>query len=101
MSRTSAERRSGPVLPDARTFPDDDPYSGLENTFGLFEHGERAHFRCRGPRPASQRTSPVEPGHSGQTGQATKTPFRLGEDLSTPDVLFRDVLQVRLSEGSR
>ena len=95
-------------------FPDEDPYAGLEDTLGLFEFGERAGFDGAWIRQrhlehgvsagavflaaASQRTSRIELGIA-VIPIGYESPFRLGEDLSTTDVLSRGRLQVGLSAG--
>jgi alkanesulfonate monooxygenase SsuD/methylene tetrahydromethanopterin reductase-like flavin-dependent oxidoreductase (luciferase family) len=95
-------------------FPDDDPYAGLEDTLQLFEFGERAGFDGAWIRQrhlehgvsaaavflaaASQRTRRIELG-TAVIPVGYESPFRLGEDLSTADVLSRGRLQVGLSAG--
>lgn len=95
-------------------FPDDDPYSGLEATLRLFERAEAWGFDGAWVRQrhlehgissatvflaaASQRTSTIELG-TGVIPIGYESPFRLGEDLSTADVLSQGRLQVGLSAG--
>jgi alkanesulfonate monooxygenase SsuD/methylene tetrahydromethanopterin reductase-like flavin-dependent oxidoreductase (luciferase family) len=95
-------------------YPDEDPYSGLEETLQLFAFGEEQGFDGAWIRQrhlehgvssaavflaaATQRT------HHIQLGTAVipigyESPFRLGEDLTTADVLSRGRLQVGLSTG--
>ncbi|GAA2010976.1 LLM class flavin-dependent oxidoreductase [Catenulispora yoronensis] len=96
-------------------FPDDDPYTGLEQTLALFELGERLGFDGAWIRQrhlehgvgsaavflaaASQRTRRVELG-TAVIPIGYESPFRLGEDLSMADVLSRGRLQVGLSAGT-
>jgi alkanesulfonate monooxygenase SsuD/methylene tetrahydromethanopterin reductase-like flavin-dependent oxidoreductase (luciferase family) len=95
-------------------FPDDDPYTGLENTLRLYEYGERLGFNGAWIRQrhlehgvssaatflaaASQRTSQIELG-TAVIPIGYESPFRLAEDLSTADVLSRGRLQVGVSQG--
>jgi alkanesulfonate monooxygenase SsuD/methylene tetrahydromethanopterin reductase-like flavin-dependent oxidoreductase (luciferase family) len=95
-------------------FPDDDPYTGLENTLRLYEYGERLGFNGAWIRQrhlehgvssaatflaaASQRTSRIELG-TAVIPIGYESPFRLAEDLSTADVLSRGRLQVGVSQG--
>lgn len=99
----------------AGTFTDDDPYDGIEGTLRLFELGERLGFQGAWVRQqhlvqnvssapvflaaASQRTSRIELG-TGVIPIGYESPFRLGEDLSTLDVLAKGRLQVGLSAGT-
>ncbi len=96
-------------------FPDDHPEEGLEDTLGLFELGERLGFDGAWIRQrhlehgvssaavflaaASQRTRRIELG-TAVIPIGYESPFRLGEDLSTADVLSRGRLQVGLSAGT-
>jgi alkanesulfonate monooxygenase SsuD/methylene tetrahydromethanopterin reductase-like flavin-dependent oxidoreductase (luciferase family) len=93
---------------------DDDPYTGLEQTLELFELGERLGFDGAWIRQrhlehgvssaavflaaASQRTKRIELG-TAVIPIGYESPFRLGEDLATADVLSRGRLQVGLSAG--
>jgi alkanesulfonate monooxygenase SsuD/methylene tetrahydromethanopterin reductase-like flavin-dependent oxidoreductase (luciferase family) len=95
-------------------FPDEDPYTGLEDTLRLFAYGERIGFDGAWIRQrhlehgvssaavflaaASQRTSRVELG-TAVIPMGYESPFRLAEDLSTTDVLSRGRLQVGVSAG--
>ena len=91
------------------------PWSGLEHTLQLFEHGEQLGFdgawvRQRHLEPAvssaptllgaaTQRTQRIELGCAViQLGY--ENPFRLAEDLSTVDVLAQGRLQVGVSAGA-
>jgi alkanesulfonate monooxygenase SsuD/methylene tetrahydromethanopterin reductase-like flavin-dependent oxidoreductase (luciferase family) len=94
---------------------DDDPYSGLEDTLRLFETGERLGYSGAWIRQrhlehgvssssvflaaASQRTQQIELGVA-VIPIGYESPFRLGEDLATADVLSRGRLQVGLSAGA-
>jgi alkanesulfonate monooxygenase SsuD/methylene tetrahydromethanopterin reductase-like flavin-dependent oxidoreductase (luciferase family) len=96
-------------------YPDEDPYVGLEETLQLFEYGERLGFDGAWVRQrhlehgvssaavflaaASQRTQHIQLG-TGVIPIGYESPFRLGEDLSTVDVLSRGRLQVGLSAGA-
>jgi alkanesulfonate monooxygenase SsuD/methylene tetrahydromethanopterin reductase-like flavin-dependent oxidoreductase (luciferase family) len=96
-------------------FPDENPYAGLEDTLRLFELGERLGFDGAWIRQrhlehgvssaavflaaASQRTSRIQLG-TAVIPIGYESPFRLGEDLSTADVLSRGRLQVGLSAGT-
>lgn len=95
-------------------YPDDDPYSGLEETLQLFEFGERLGFDGAWIRQrhlehgvssaavflsaATQRTRRIQLG-TAVIPIGYESPFRLGEDLATADVLSRGRLQVGLSTG--
>lgn len=96
-------------------YAENDPWTGLEHTLRLFEHGERLGFdgawvRQRHLEPAvssaptllaaaSQRTRRIELG-SAVIQLGYENPFRLAEDLSTVDVLARGRLQVGVSAGA-
>jgi alkanesulfonate monooxygenase SsuD/methylene tetrahydromethanopterin reductase-like flavin-dependent oxidoreductase (luciferase family) len=85
-------------------FPDDDPYTGLEDTLELFEFGERAGFDGSWIRQrhlehgvssgavflaaASQRTRHIQLG-TAVIPIGYESPFRLAEDLATADVKLR------------
>lgn len=95
-------------------FPDDDPWLGLERTLALFEFGERLGFDGAWIRQrhlehgvssaatflaaASQRTTTIELG-TAVIPIGYESPFRLGEDLATVDVLSRGRLQAGFSAG--
>ncbi|WP_019629790.1 LLM class flavin-dependent oxidoreductase [Actinomadura atramentaria] len=95
-------------------YPDDDPYSGLEDTLGLFEFGEREGYDGAWIRQrhlehgvssaavflaaASQRTERIRLG-TAVIPIGYENPFRLAEDLSTVDVLARGRLQAGFSTG--
>ncbi|MDB4872587.1 MAG: limB 1 [Gemmatimonadales bacterium] len=95
-------------------YPDDDPYSGLEDTLQLFEFGESAGFDGAWIRQrhlehgvssatvflaaASQRTRRIQLG-TAVIPIGYENPFRLGEDLATVDVLSRGRLQAGFSTG--
>jgi alkanesulfonate monooxygenase SsuD/methylene tetrahydromethanopterin reductase-like flavin-dependent oxidoreductase (luciferase family) len=95
-------------------FPDDDPYSGLEDTLRLFEFGERLGYDGAWIRQrhlehgvgsaavflaaAGQRTERVQLG-TAVIPIGYESPFRLAEDLSMADVLSRGRLQVGFSAG--
>jgi alkanesulfonate monooxygenase SsuD/methylene tetrahydromethanopterin reductase-like flavin-dependent oxidoreductase (luciferase family) len=96
-------------------FPDDHPEEGLEDTLRLFELGERLGFDGAWIRQrhlehgvssaavflaaASQRTRRIELG-TAVIPIGYESPFRLGEDLSTADVLSHGRLQVGMSAGT-
>lgn len=96
-------------------FPDDHPEEGLEDTLRLFELGEQLGFDGAWIRQrhlehgvssaavflaaASQRTRRVELG-TAVIPIGYESPFRLGEDLSTADVLSHGRLQIGLSAGT-
>jgi alkanesulfonate monooxygenase SsuD/methylene tetrahydromethanopterin reductase-like flavin-dependent oxidoreductase (luciferase family) len=96
-------------------FPDDDPYAGLESTLELFAYGEELGFQGAWVRQrhlehgvssaatflaaASQRTDTIELG-TAVIPIGYESPFRLGEDLATVDVLSRGRLQAGLSAGT-
>jgi alkanesulfonate monooxygenase SsuD/methylene tetrahydromethanopterin reductase-like flavin-dependent oxidoreductase (luciferase family) len=96
-------------------FPDDHPAEGLEDTLRLFELGEQLGFDGAWVRQrhlehgvssaavflaaASQRTQRIELG-TAVIPIGYESPFRLGEDLSTADVLSHGRLQVGLSAGT-
>lgn len=95
-------------------YEDDDPYGGLEDTLELFAFGERLGFDGAWIRQrhlehgvssgavflaaASQRTTTIELG-AAVIPMGYESPFRLGEDLSTADVLSRGRLQIGFSAG--
>jgi len=95
-------------------FPDDDPRAGLEATLRLFELGEELGFDGAWVRQrhlehgissaatflaaATQRTRRIELG-TAVIPIGYESPFRLGEDLATVDVLSGGRLQVGLSAG--
>jgi alkanesulfonate monooxygenase SsuD/methylene tetrahydromethanopterin reductase-like flavin-dependent oxidoreductase (luciferase family) len=95
-------------------YADDHPFDGLEETLRLFEFGEDLGFSGAWIRQrhlehgvsaaavflaaASQRTSRIELG-SAVIPIGYESPFRLGEDLSTADVLSRGRLNVGVSAG--
>lgn len=94
---------------------DHDPYEGLEDTLALFQYGERLGFDGAWIRQrhlehgvssgavflaaASQRTTTIELG-AAVIPMGYESPFRLGEDLSTADVLSRGRLQIGFSAGT-
>jgi alkanesulfonate monooxygenase SsuD/methylene tetrahydromethanopterin reductase-like flavin-dependent oxidoreductase (luciferase family) len=94
---------------------DEDPFTGLDDTLRLFETGERLGFSGAWIRQrhlehgvsaaavflaaASQRTSRIDLGVA-VIPIGYESPFRLGEDLATADVLSRGRLQVGLSAGT-
>jgi alkanesulfonate monooxygenase SsuD/methylene tetrahydromethanopterin reductase-like flavin-dependent oxidoreductase (luciferase family) len=96
-------------------FADGHPEEGLEDTLRLFELGERLGFDGAWIRQrhlehgvssaavflaaASQRTRRIELG-TAVIPIGYESPFRLGEDLSTADVLSRGRLQVGMSAGT-
>ncbi|MFE7740802.1 LLM class flavin-dependent oxidoreductase [Nocardia sp. NPDC057455] len=96
-------------------FPDDDPYSGLEDTLRLFEYGEGLGFDGAWIRQrhlehgvgsaavflaaAGQRTSRIQLG-TAVIPIGYESPFRLAEDLSLADVLSRGRLQAGFSAGT-
>jgi alkanesulfonate monooxygenase SsuD/methylene tetrahydromethanopterin reductase-like flavin-dependent oxidoreductase (luciferase family) len=96
-------------------YPDDDPYSGLEDTLQLFEFGERLGYDGAWIRQrhlehgvgsaavflaaAGQRTERIELG-TAVIPIGYESPFRLAEDLSMADVLSRGRLQVGFSAGT-
>jgi alkanesulfonate monooxygenase SsuD/methylene tetrahydromethanopterin reductase-like flavin-dependent oxidoreductase (luciferase family) len=96
-------------------YDDGDPATGLEQTLGLFEFGERLGFDGGWIRQrhlehgvsaaavflaaASQRTSRIELG-TAVIPIGYESPFRLAEDLSTADVLSGGRLAVGLSAGT-
>jgi alkanesulfonate monooxygenase SsuD/methylene tetrahydromethanopterin reductase-like flavin-dependent oxidoreductase (luciferase family) len=96
-------------------FPDDDPYAGLEETLGLFAYGEQLGYRGAWIRQrhlehgvssaatflaaATQRTTTIELG-TAVIPIGYESPFRLGEDLATVDVLSRGRLQAGFSAGT-
>jgi alkanesulfonate monooxygenase SsuD/methylene tetrahydromethanopterin reductase-like flavin-dependent oxidoreductase (luciferase family) len=96
-------------------FPDDHPEQGLEDTLRLFELGEQLGFDGAWVRQrhlehgvsaaavflaaASQRTQHIELG-TAVIPMGYESPFRLGEDLSTADVLSGGRLQVGMSAGA-
>lgn len=96
-------------------YPDDNPYSGLEDTLQLFEYGERLGFGGAWIRQrhlehgvgsaavflaaAAQRTSRIELG-TAVIPIGYESPFRLAEDLSMADVLSRGRLQPGFSAGT-
>ena len=95
-------------------YPDDDPYSGLEDTLQLFEFGERLGYDGAWIRQrhlehgvgsaavflaaAGQRTDRIQLG-TAVIPIGYESPFRLAEDLSMADVLSRGRLQVGFSAG--
>ncbi|MCX4759434.1 LLM class flavin-dependent oxidoreductase [Streptomyces sp. NBC_01275] len=95
-------------------FADDDPYTGLEETLGLFEYGERSGFDGAWIRQrhlehgvgsaavflaaAGQRTERIELG-TAVIPIGYESPFRLAEDLALADVLSRGRLQIGFSTG--
>ncbi|MGQ5635693.1 MULTISPECIES: LLM class flavin-dependent oxidoreductase [unclassified Streptomyces] len=95
-------------------FADDDPYTGLEETLQLFEHGERLGYDGAWVRQrhlehgvgsaavflaaAGQRTERIELG-TAVIPIGYENPFRLAEDLALADVLSRGRLQVGFSTG--
>lgn len=95
-------------------FADDDPYTGLEETLQLFEHGERLGFDGAWIRQrhlehgvgsaavflaaAGQRTERIELG-TAVIPIGYENPFRLAEDLALADVLSRGRLQIGFSTG--
>jgi alkanesulfonate monooxygenase SsuD/methylene tetrahydromethanopterin reductase-like flavin-dependent oxidoreductase (luciferase family) len=94
---------------------DDDPYGGLEDTLQLFEYGERLGYDGAWIRQrhlehgvssgavflaaAGQRTHTIELG-TAVIPIGYESPFRLGEDLATADVLSRGRLQAGFSAGT-
>ncbi|WP_029290821.1 LLM class flavin-dependent oxidoreductase [Cellulomonas sp. HZM] len=96
-------------------FPDDDPYAGLEETLALFAYGEQLGYRGAWVRQrhlehgvssaatflaaATQRTTSIELG-TAVIPIGYESPFRLGEDLATVDVLSRGRLQAGFSAGT-
>ncbi|GIG22286.1 monooxygenase [Cellulomonas chitinilytica] len=96
-------------------FLDDDPRTGLESTLALFATGERLGFQGAWVRQrhlehgissaatflaaATQRTTTIELG-TAVIPIGYESPFRLGEDLATVDVLSRGRLQAGLSAGT-
>jgi alkanesulfonate monooxygenase SsuD/methylene tetrahydromethanopterin reductase-like flavin-dependent oxidoreductase (luciferase family) len=96
-------------------FPDENPVVGLEDTLHLFELGEQLGFDGAWIRQrhlehgvssaavflaaASQRTRRIQLG-TAVIPIGYESPFRLGEDLSTADVLSRGRLQIGLSAGT-
>ena len=96
-------------------FPDDDPYAGLEATLALFAYGEQLGYRGAWIRQrhlehgvssaatflaaATQRTTTIELG-TAVIPIGYESPFRLGEDLATVDVLSRGRLQAGFSAGT-
>ncbi|MFC5752372.1 LLM class flavin-dependent oxidoreductase [Actinomadura rugatobispora] len=95
-------------------YRDDDPYAGLEATLRLFEFGEDEGFDGAWIRQrhlehgvssaavflaaAGQRTRRLELG-TAVIPIGYENPFRLGEDLTTADVLSRGRLQAGFSTG--
>lgn len=95
-------------------YRDEDPHEGLEETLQLFEYGEGLGFDGAWIRQrhlehgvssaavflaaASQRTERVELG-TAVIPIGYESPFRLGEDLSTLDVLSQGRLQIGVSVG--
>ncbi|MFF0223525.1 LLM class flavin-dependent oxidoreductase [Streptomyces sp. NPDC004629] len=95
-------------------FADDDAWTGLEETLGLFEYGERLGFDGAWIRQrhlehgvgsaavflaaAGQRTERIELG-TAVIPIGYESPFRLAEDLALADVLSRGRLQVGFSTG--
>ena len=96
-------------------FADDDPYDGLEATLALFAFGEQLGYRGAWIRQrhlehgvssaatflaaATQRTTTIELG-TAVIPIGYESPFRLGEDLATVDVLSRGRLQAGFSAGT-
>ena len=96
-------------------FADDDPYDGLESTLALFAYGEQLGYRGAWIRQrhlehgvssaatflaaATQRTTTIELG-TAVIPIGYESPFRLGEDLATVDVLSRGRLQAGFSAGT-
>lgn len=96
-------------------YEDDDPAAGLEQTLRLIEFGERAGFDGAWVRQrhlehgissaavflgaATQRTSTIELG-TAVIPIGYESPFRLGEDLATADVLSGGRLAIGLSAGT-
>lgn len=95
-------------------YPEDDPYSGLEDTLRLFEYGERLGYDGAWIRQrhlehgvgsaavflaaAGQRTECIQLG-AAVIPIGYESPFRLAEDLSMADVLSRGRLQIGFSAG--
>ncbi|CAM5421402.1 LLM class flavin-dependent oxidoreductase [Leifsonia shinshuensis] len=96
-------------------YPDDDPARGLENTLRLIEAGERLGYDGAWVRQrhlehgissaavflgaATQRTSTIELG-TAVIPIGYESPFRLGEDLATADVLSGGRVAIGLSAGT-
>jgi alkanesulfonate monooxygenase SsuD/methylene tetrahydromethanopterin reductase-like flavin-dependent oxidoreductase (luciferase family) len=96
-------------------YADDDPAGGLEQTLRLIEFGERAGYDGAWVRQrhlehgissaavflgaATQRTSTIELG-TAVIPIGYESPFRLGEDLATADVLSGGRLAIGLSAGT-
>ena len=96
-------------------FADDDPYAGLEATLALFAYGEQLGYQGAWIRQrhlehgvssaatflaaATQRTTTIELG-TAVIPIGYESPFRLGEDLATVDVLSRGRLQAGFSAGT-
>jgi len=96
-------------------FHDDDPLTGLESTLALFAYAEQLGFQGAWVRQrhlehgissaatflaaATQRTTTIELG-TAVIPIGYESPFRLGEDLATVDVLSRGRLQAGLSAGT-
>ncbi|WP_433754764.1 LLM class flavin-dependent oxidoreductase [Nocardia sp. CA-135398] len=96
-------------------YPDDDPFTGLEDTLQLFEYGESLGFDGAWIRQrhlehgvgsaavflaaAGQRTRRIELG-TAVIPIGYESPFRLAEDLSMADVLSRGRLQAGFSAGT-
>jgi alkanesulfonate monooxygenase SsuD/methylene tetrahydromethanopterin reductase-like flavin-dependent oxidoreductase (luciferase family) len=113
VSTRIAIRHIGFLLPGS--YPDDDPFDGLEKTLQLFELGERLGYDSAWVRQrhlehgvssasaflaaASQRTRRIALG-TAVIPLGYESPFRLAEDLSTVDVLSRGRLNVGVSAGT-
>jgi alkanesulfonate monooxygenase SsuD/methylene tetrahydromethanopterin reductase-like flavin-dependent oxidoreductase (luciferase family) len=96
-------------------YPDDRPAEGLENTLRLIEAGERLGYDGAWVRQrhlehgissaavflgaATQRTSTIELG-TAVIPIGYESPFRLGEDLATADVLSGGRVAIGLSAGT-
>ncbi|MBO1739233.1 LLM class flavin-dependent oxidoreductase [Leifsonia sp. TF02-11] len=96
-------------------YPDDRPAEGLENTLRLIEVGERLGYDGAWVRQrhlehgissaavflgaATQRTSTIELG-TAVIPIGYESPFRLGEDLATADVLSGGRVAIGLSAGT-
>src|ERR1700683_3530707 len=119
MTDASAAERGGQIRSlsflSPGNFPDNHPVEGLEDTLRLFELGEHLGFDGAWIRQrhlehgvssaavflaaASQRTRGIELG-TAVIPIGYESPFRLGEDLSTADVLSHGRLQVGMSAGT-
>ena len=96
------------------TYPDNDPYAGLEAALKMFELGERLGYHGAWVRQrhlehdvssavvflaaATQRTRRIQIG-SAVIQMGYETPFRLAEDLAMVEVLSQGRLNVGLSAG--